>query len=158
MAKKVEEVPLSRWERRQIVLSSQGYSPYLDAAVYMDGEQSKGVYNPDQVASVFPVNPLTGYASGDLSRLMSPLITQREKEEIMSRLQRQDGTYMPSDLSDDEILALVPPRYIAQDAVDVGLWRDHLQQQLFPDGVPSSLKPIMAAPADSPAVEIEDEE
>lgn len=134
MAKKVEEVQvMTPWQLREMQIRMRNYSP--DASeCYNDGYQSRGIYKPEEVAIMYPVSPVTGNAIGDLTRIMSSVVSPREKEEIMSRLKQVDGSYMSlNGLSDSEILDLVPPRYIGQDPVDVAHWRTYLSEQVFPE-------------------------
>lgn len=154
MAKRVEERPLTPWQIREQIIRAQGYN-VIDDSPYMDGPQSRGVYKADEIAVAFPVNPLTGLAMTDLSRVMSPTVSNAEKESIMARLGNpQRGSFMPSELSDQEILDLVPPRYLAQDAVDVQLWRDYLTSELFPNlkDVVEEIIPTEPTPEELPPV------
>lgn len=154
MAKVNNERPLTAWQLREAIIRSQGFSA-VDDGTYLDGYQSRGVYKPEEVAIAYPINPMTGLAMTDLSRVMSPTITHAERESIMSRFKSSErGAYMPSELSDKEILDLVPPRYLAQDAVDVQLWRDYLTTELFPEMKPAVEKvlPDEPTPQDLPPV------
>lgn len=130
----MEEVQvMTPWQLREYQIRMRNYSPDRSES-YADGSQSRGIYKPEEVAIMYPVSPVTGNAIGDLTRIMSSVVSPREKEEIMSRLKQVDGSYMSvSGLSDSEILDLVPPRYIGQDPVDVAHWRTYLSEQVFPE-------------------------
>ena len=65
-----------------------------------------------------PINPKTGFRDTDLSRLFNPATSQQEKEFILSTLTKIKGRSVPSELSDDDILSLIPSRYIS-DPVEV---------------------------------------
>lgn len=119
--------------RRASILYSYA-SNYVDDSTYMDGVESKGVYDPEQVNSVYPINPLTGLPDTDGGKVADPSLTHYEREKVMSRLAGMSegrGSYLPSNLSDEEVLSLVPPRYV-QDAVDVQRWRDYLSVEVIP--------------------------
>lgn len=65
-----------------------------------------------------PINPKTGFRDTDLSRLFNPATSQQEKDFILSTLTKVKGRSVPSDLTDDDILSLIPSRYI-NDPVEV---------------------------------------
>lgn len=65
-----------------------------------------------------PINPKTGFRDTDLSRLFNPATSQQEKEFILSTLTKIKGRSVPSELSDEDILSLIPSRYIS-DPVEV---------------------------------------
>lgn len=104
-----------------------------NAVTFLGHEQAQGIYDPRQVALKYPVDPTTGFAHDDLSTLTSPLLTQTERDQILARLSPQKGTFMPSNLSDEELMNLVPPRYFTNDPVDVQAWRDYLGKTVFKD-------------------------
>uniref|UniRef100_A0AAU8AYN0 Uncharacterized protein n=1 Tax=Dulem virus 235 TaxID=3145712 RepID=A0AAU8AYN0_9VIRU len=103
-----------------------------DDSVYMGHRESRGVFNPDEVSALYPVNPVYGYPESDTAKIMDINLSVSERESIVSRLQRMDSQYFPNGLSDDDILSLVPPRYFT-DAVDVQSWRDYLSAYVLPD-------------------------
>lgn len=106
---------------------------YANAITFLGHEQAQGIYDPRQVSLKYPVDPTTGFAHDDLSTLTSPLLTQTERDQILARLSPQKGTFMPSNLSDEELMNLVPPRYFTNDPVDVQAWRDYLGKTVFKD-------------------------
>lgn len=65
-----------------------------------------------------PINPKTGFRDTDLSRLFNPATSQQEKDFIISTLTKVKGRSVPSDLTDNDILSLIPSRYI-NDPVEV---------------------------------------
>lgn len=101
-----------------------------------------GIYDPKQVAIKYPPSPVTGLAQDDLSMITSPLLTQTEKDEILARLNPVKGSFMPSSLSDEELMNLVPPRYFTEDPVDVQNWRTYLGNTVFKDLQESSEEPV----------------
>lgn len=119
--------------RRASILYSYA-SIAVEDAPYLDGPQSRGVYDPEHVSAVYPVNHLTGLPETDGGKIADPYLTHSEREKVMSRLSGLSegrGTYLPTSLSDAEVLELVPPRYV-QDAVDVQRWRDYLSTEILP--------------------------
>lgn len=139
-------------------LVARAYSPYYSDDSAFDGHpQSRGVYDPEDVSVLYPIDPRSGYPSSDLGKVMDPLLTDSERQRVMARLSKVEGAYMPSDLSDDDIFALIPPRYIAQDAVDVQAWRDYLGKEVFSKlNIDAEDLPIEASPEAS-GVQLEEE-
>lgn len=104
-----------------------------DDSLFLEHEQSRGIYNKEYCDSRYPVSSATGFPMTDTGKLMRPDITPAEKEKIMNYLHRLDGRFMPSDLTDKQMLDLIPPRYLTDDAVDVQRWRDWLATDIFPE-------------------------
>lgn len=118
---------------RAELLYSHGYGS-LDAPFYADGDQSRGVYDPEIVTAMYPVDQITGLPISDAGKIADPHLSHAEREKIMSRLSGMsegNGSYLPSALSDEDVLDLVPPRYV-QDAVDVQRWRNYLSKEVLP--------------------------
>lgn len=110
--------------------------PYVDLDVQVSGNDSHtmsiGVYDPDFVAMMYPTDARSGFPTSDLARVLSSEVSQAEKEKILNRLQREDGTFLPSDLTDDDVFSLVPPRFILGDQVNIQRWRDYLASDVLP--------------------------
>lgn len=70
-----------------------------------------------------PVNPVTGFRDNALSRLFAPEVSNTEKQFILQNLTELQGVSSPKDLSDSEILSLIPSRY-ASDPVELQRYRD----------------------------------
>lgn len=93
---------------------------------------SHGVFDPEYMAMLYPVDERSGFPSSDLARVLSDSVSSAEKERIISRLQRQDGKFLPADISDADVFALVPPRFMLGDQVSVQKWRDYLASDVLP--------------------------
>lgn len=110
--------------------------PYVDLDVQISGNDahtmSIGVYDPDFVAMMYPTDARSGFPTSDLARVLSSEVSQAEKEKILNRLQREDGTFLPSDLTDDDVFSLVPPRFVLGDQVNIQRWRDYLANDVLP--------------------------
>lgn len=78
-----------------------------------------------------PINPVTGFRDNDLVRLFSEDVSKQEKDLILSNLSVHFGKGTPKDLSDDEIMALIPSRY-AGDAVEMAKYKS-LVDELIKD-------------------------
>lgn len=91
-----------------------------------------GVYDPEYVALLYPTDARSGFPTSDLARVLSSEVSNAEKERIINRLQREDGTYLPSDLTDEDVFALVPPRFVLGDQVNIQRWRDYLASDVLP--------------------------
>ena len=92
-----------------------------------------------------PINPLTGHRDSMLSRLFSNDVSDSEKQLIMSQLASLKGVSSPSDLSDDDILSLLPSRYMS-DPVEIDRYRELVDQLRDIDSAPASAD---TAPADT---------
>lgn len=69
-----------------------------------------------------PINPLTGHRDSMLSRLFSGNVSDTEKQLILSQLATLKGVNSPRDLSDEDLIALIPSRYMS-DPVEMERYR-----------------------------------
>lgn len=110
--------------------------PHIDIEVREAGNDAHnmaiGVYDPEYVAMLYPTDARSGFPTSDLARVLSSEVSNAEKERILNRLQREDGTYLPSDLTDEDVFALVPPRFVLGDQVNIQRWRDYLASDVLP--------------------------
>ena len=110
--------------------------PYVDLDVQLSGndahDMAVAVYDPEYVAMLYPTDARSGFPTSDLARVLSSEVSQADKERILNRLQREDGVYMPSDLTDEDVFALVPPRFVLSDQVNIQRWRDYLASDVLP--------------------------
>lgn len=116
-----------------------------DAEFFSEGTQSVGVLDSQFMDVLYPVDPETGLVNSDLSKLFNPLLTSQERADVMGRLTKFEGLYLPDGLSDDDILSIIPPRYL-QDAVDIQAWRDYVSSDIIPnitDGVTEGVTKIV---------------
>ena len=75
---------------------------------------------------LMPINPVTGHRDGDLSRLFNPTTPASEKELIISNLQILKCSNSSKGLTDDEILMMIPSKYIS-DPVEINKYLDELK-------------------------------
>lgn len=122
---------LSPRELRARLLLDQGTAT-SDDTPFWGNPASNGVYDKDQIQVLYPIDPRTGFPASDVSRLTDPSLSPAEKERVMANLQRLDGAYMPQGLSDEDMFALLPPRYIGYDPVTANAWRKYLADELLP--------------------------
>jgi|GEM_PF-1674785 len=73
--------------------------------------------------TVSPINPLTGHRDDMISRLFSGDTSDTERQLIMSQLATIKGVSSPRGLSDDDILSLLPSRYMS-DPVEMERYRE----------------------------------
>ena len=110
--------------------------PHIDIEFRESGNDAHnmaiGVYDPEYVAMLYPTDARSGFPTSDLARVLSSEVSNAEKERILNRLQREDGTYLPSDLTDEDVFALVPPRFVLGDQVNIQRWRDYLASDVLP--------------------------
>lgn len=103
--------------------------------------------------TVSPVNPVTGHRDSMLSRLFSGDVSDSEKQLILSQLAEVKGVSSPAGLSDDDILSLVPSRYMS-DPVELERYRavvDELRALAESSG--SEPAPVEPAPVEPVSVE-----
>lgn len=93
-----------------------------------------------------PINPLTGHRDSMLSRLFSNDVSDSEKQLIMSQLAKLKGVSSPAELSDDDILSLLPSRYMS-DPVEMERYREFVDQLRDVDSDPEPVDPAPADPA-----------
>ena len=122
---------LSPRELRARLLLEQGTAT-SDDIPYWGNPASNGVYDRDHIQVLYPIDPRTGFPASDVSRLTDPTLSPAEKERVMANLQRLDGAYMPQGLSDADMFALLPPRYVTNDPVTANAWRKYLADELLP--------------------------
>lgn len=72
--------------------------------------------------SLCPINPLTGHRDSMLSRLFSGNVSDTEKQLILSQLVTLKGVNSPRDLSDEDLISLIPSRYMS-DPVEMERYR-----------------------------------
>lgn len=95
--------------------------------------------------TVCPINPLTGHRDDLISRLFSGDTSDSERQLIMSQLASVKGVSSPAGLSDEDIISLIPPRYMS-DPVELERYRevvDSLRKSV------EDLDPTDSAPTDS---------
>ena len=90
-----------------------------------------------------PVNPITGFRDNCLTRLLMPGISVKERDFILSSLSQIKGYNSPSQLTDDDLMELLPSRN-AQDPVEL----DRLR--MFVDSVIEDGKSKKTSPTDPP--------
>ena len=95
--------------------------------------------------TVCPINPLTGHRDDMISRLFSGDTSDSERQLILSQLANIKGVSSPAGLSDDDILSLIPSRYMS-DPVEMERYREFVDQLRNVDSDPA---PVDPAPADS---------
>ena len=93
-----------------------------------------------------PINPLTGHRDSMLSRLFDNDVSDSEKQLILSQLAKLKGVSSPADLSDDDILSLIPSRYMS-DPVEMERYREFVDQLRDVDSDPEPVDPAPVDPA-----------
>ena len=100
-----------------------------------------------------PINPLTGHRDSMLSRLFSGNVSDTEKQLILSQLATLKGVNSPRDLSDEDLIALIPSRYMS-DPVEMERYRavvDELRNSVEEPIEP--VEPTPPTPAPAPTAE-----
>ena len=96
--------------------------------------------------TVCPINPLTGHRDDMISRLFSGDTTDSERQLILSQLANIKGVSSPAGLSDDDILSLIPSRYMS-DPVEMERYREFVDQLRNVDSDPAPVDPVPVDPA-----------
>ena len=115
------------------------------------GVSTESVISDDKhiYETLCPINPLTGHRDSMLSRLFSNDVSDSEKQLIMSQLAKLKGVSSPADLSDDDILSLLPSRYMS-DPVEMERYRELVDQlrDIDSESAPADPAPADPAPAE----------
>ena len=114
------------------------------------GVSTQSVISDDRhvYETLCPINPLTGHRDSMLSRLFDNDVSDSEKSLILSQLAKLKGVSSPADLSDDDILSLLPSRYMS-DPVEMERYREFVEHLRDVDSDSESVapKPVDPAPA-----------
>ena len=96
--------------------------------------------------TIQPINPVTGWRDNAISRLMSSNTPNVERELILSSLAKQKGYNSPKELSDDDLLDILPSRY-STDPVELERFKDFVDElRNVEDNEPTD--PVEPAPVD----------
>lgn len=90
-----------------------------------------------------PINPLTGHRDSMLSRLFSGDVSDTEKQLILSQLATLKGVNSPRDLSDEDLISLIPSRYMS-DPVEMERYRAVVDE--LRNSVEEPLEPVEPTP------------
>ena len=107
------------------------------------------IVDDELFVTICPINPLTGHRDDMISRLFSGDTTDSERQLILSQLANIKGVSSPAGLSDDDILSLIPSRYMS-DPVEMERYREFVDQLRDVDSEPAPVEPAPVEPA--PAV------
>lgn len=117
--------------RCTILYSNQSCDVFINT--YPDSVLSiptgKSIVDDTLLATMCPVNPLTGFRDDTLTRLMSPNTPIKEREFILNNLSHLKGYDSPSSLTVQDILDVLPSRYI-QDPVEISRYEDFIKSML----------------------------
>lgn len=120
------------------------------------GVSTESVISDDRhvYETLCPINPLTGHRDSMLSRLFDNDVSDSEKQLILSQLAKLKGVSSPADLSDEDILSLLPSRYMS-DPVEMERYREFVDQlrDVDTDSDPVDTAPVDTAPADTAPTE-----
>lgn len=99
-----------------------------------------------------PIDPATGFPVSDLSLFFNSSVSDDVKELISRNLQRLGVVTDTSGLSDEQLMQVLPSRYI-QSFGEVKIWRDRIEHFMKTDyqHYLQSVSTPAPAPADPPA-------
>ena len=95
--------------------------------------------------TIQPINPVTGWRDNSISRLMSSNTPNVERELILKSLTKMKGYNSPKELTDDDLLEILPSRY-ANDPVELEYFKEYVDSLKSPDE-PASNEPATNEPA-----------
>ena len=117
--------------RSSILYSNQSSDVIIN--IYPDSVLSvptgKSIVDDSLVSLMSPVNPLTGFRDDTLTRLMSSSTPVKEREFILNNLSHLKGYDSPSSLTVQDILEVLPSRYI-QDPVEISRYEEYIKSML----------------------------
>lgn len=117
--------------RSSILYSNQSCNVVIN--IYPDSVLSvptgKSIVDDSLACLMSPVNPLTGFRDDTLTRLMSPNTSTKEREFILNNLSHLKGYDSPSSLTVQDILDVLPSRYI-QDPVEISRYEEYIKSML----------------------------
>lgn len=117
--------------RSSILYSNQSSDVIIN--IYPDSVLSvptgKSIVDDSLVSLMYPVNPLTGFRDDTLTRLMSSSTPVKEREFILNNLSHLKGYDSPSSLTVQDILEVLPSRYI-QDPVEISRYEEYIKSML----------------------------
>ena len=102
--------------------------------------------------TIQPINPVTGWRDNAISRLMSPTTPNVERELILSSLAKYKGYTSPKELSDDDLLEILPSRY-STDPVELERFKEFVDElrNVEDDETTDPVDPAPVEPVSPPA-------
>lgn len=102
--------------------------------------------------TIQPINPVTGWRDNAISRLMSPTTPNVERELILSSLAKHKGYNSPKELSDDDLLEILPSRY-STDPVELERFKEFVDElrNVEDDETTDPVDPTPVDPVPAPA-------
>lgn len=79
--------------------------------------------------SLFPVNPVTGNPDNMIDKLITPGVSELEKQRILSFMQKMPSSKR-NNLSDDDLIAMLPSRYNST-LTDLDKVRDFFENEIY---------------------------
>lgn len=79
--------------------------------------------------SLFPVNPVTGNPDNMIDKLITPGVSELEKQRILSFMQKMPISKR-NNLSDDDLIAMLPSRYNST-LTDLDKVRDFFENEIY---------------------------
>lgn len=79
--------------------------------------------------SLFPVSPVTGNPDNMIDKLITPGVSELEKQRILSFMQKMPSSKR-NNLSDDDLIAMLPSRYNST-LTDLDKVRDFFENEIY---------------------------
>lgn len=135
--------------RADILYQNQRSESHITRVIPLD---VNGVVTGDSIVdasltdTIQPINPVTGWRDNAISRLMSPTTPNVERELILSSLAKHKGYNSPKELSDDDLLDILPSRY-STDPVELERFKEFVDDLRNAEDIETS-DPVEPAPVD----------
>lgn len=116
--------------RADILYQNQRSESYITRVIPLDVNgvvTGESIVDSSLTDTIQPINPVTGWRDNSISRLMSPNTPNVERDLILSSLAKQKGYNSPKDLSDDDLLEILPSRY-STDPVELERFKEFVDE------------------------------
>lgn len=141
--------------RADILYQNQRSESHITRVIPLDVNgvvTGESIVDSSLTDTIQPINPVTGWRDNSISRLMSPNTPNVERDLILSSLAKQKGYNSPKDLSDDDLLEILPSRY-STDPVELERFKEFVDElRNVDDTEPSDpFEPAPVEPVSPPA-------
>ena len=135
--------------RAEILYQNQRSESHISREIPIDVNgvvTGESIVDASLTDTIQPINPVTGWRDNAISRLMSPSTPSVERELILSSLAKQKGYDSPKELSDDDLLDILPSRY-STDPVELERFKEFVDELRNVDDTEPT-DPVEPAPVD----------
>lgn len=134
--------------RAEVLYQNQRAESHISREIPIDVNgvvTGESIVDASLTDTIQPINPVTGWRDNAISRLMSPNTPNVERELILSSLAKTKGYNSPKELTDDDLLDILPSRY-STDPVELERFKVFVDELRNVDNEPTD--PVEPAPVD----------